>query len=796
MKKCLRLVVAVFIVIFCSAIAKAQPDSLLRIYADDFQEERAFIHFDKSSYTPGETIWFKAYLMAGVDLSNNSKSLYVECADENGKVLQHITSPIVLSSAKGKFDIPASFKGGIIHIKAYTKWMLNFDTAFVYHKSIPILQATTPAVTQKPTASLIFFPEGGYMINTLTNRVAFKAATVSGMPVAIKGAIYNAAGKLVDSFASKHDGLGSFLLKPQKGETYTATWKDEWQTKHTTQLPAAKDDGIALKTYEKDNQLHVHIDRTTNATENLKLIRIVATMHKQVVYRSNAKLYTVETLEGIIPLAELPAGVLQVTIFDINWMPIAERVFFVKGQDYELLADARVFKPNLAKKAKNVLEINIPDEIAANLSVAITDAEVNASSSENIISSLLLTSDIKGYVHNPKFYFINDADSTKEYLDLVMLTHGWRKIKWEAIAQKQLPVITYPKDSSYLSLAGNVFNAKPAQLREAGDINIIVKTRDSATRFLSLPLNNDGSFSAKDFIFFDTVTVFYQFNKKKDLVNSAAVTFNNTLLTAPEKLLLDSTYKIYGKVDTTGFQKRKNLMAYQASLDKLLATTTLEGVTVKTKQKKPVDELEEKYVSGMFKGDGYQFDMVNDPFASASMDVFSYLTGRVAGLNISNSGADASATWRGSPTTFFLDEMPADANQIKSIPMSDIAYVKVLRPPFFGAVGGGAGGAIAVYSRKGGDIKSVAGKGLDNKKLAGYTVMKEFYAPDYEISPDKKYDNDLRTTLYWNPFILTDKKNRTVQVTFFNSDVTKKLRIDIQGVNAEGKLVSIEKVIE
>jgi hypothetical protein len=120
----------------------------------------------------------------------------------------------------------------------------------------------------------------------------------------------------------------------------------------------------------------------------------------------------------------------------------------------------------------------------------------------------------------------------------------------------------------------------------------------------------------------------------------------------------------------------------------------------------------------------------------------------------------------------------------------------VLRPPFFGAVGGGAGGAIAVYTRKGGDVKSTPGKGLDNKKLAGYTMMKEFYAPDYEITPDKKYDADIRTTLYWNPYVLTEKKTRTVQLTFFNSDATKKFRIDIQGINTDGKLVSIEKVVQ
>lgn len=797
MKNMFRLVVAAIVTIVFAPIAKAQPDSILHIYSDKYQEEKVYLHFDKSSYLPGETIWFKAYIMEGIMPTETSKNFYVELADATGNVLQRITSPISIASAKGKFLIPSTFKGTSVHIKAYTSWMLNFDSAFLYHKNIVVVQPTTTTVTkQKPIASITFFPEGGDLINTIENKLAFKANTAYGNPVNIKGALYNAAGKLVDSFSSKHDGMGSILFTPQKGESYKAIWKDEWGTVHTNALPLAKEEGATISLNEQDNQLHVLIKRTATAPENFKALKLVATMFKQVVYRSNAKLFSNTSAEGIIPLTELPSGVLQVTLLDANWMPVAERIYFVKNQDYELLADARIFKPNLNTKGKNTLEINVPDSLLGNLSVAVTDADANASNSENIITSLLLTSDIKGYVHKPNFYFANDADSTKKFLDLVMLTHGWRKIKWLEVNQNKLPVITHPKDSAYLSLGGKVFGANASQLREAGDINLIIRTKDSAKQFLSLPLKPDGTFQQKNYIFFDTVTVFYQFNKKKDLAYNASVTFNNSLLASPEKFGIDTLLRSPIDVDTSGLARRRQLMAYQLSLDKLLQTTTLEGVTVSAKGKKPIDELDKKYVSGLFSGDGYQFDMVNDPSALGAIDIFSYLTGRVAGLQINNSGGQASATWRGSATSFFLNEMTVDAQTIQSLPVSDIAYVKVMRPPFFGATGGGAGGAIAIYTRKGGDVKSEPGKGLDNKRVAGYTILKEFYAPNYETNPEKKYDQDVRTTLYWNPYVLTDKKNKTVQLTFFNSDVTKKFRVDIQGMNAEGKLVNIEKVVQ
>jgi len=796
MKKKLFLAVTLFVTVF-PCLLKAQPDSLLRIYADDYQEERIYLHYDKSAYLPGETIWFKAYLMAGIEPSVNSKTLYIECADESGTVMEHITAPITLASAFGKFAIPGSYKGKAVQIRAYTKWMLNFDSSFLYNKNVMVVQpaANTPAIKQRVT--LNFFPEGGDLINTITSRVAFKANNQFGYPANVKGAVFTAAGKFVDSIITRHDGLGSFMLRPVKGETYVAKWKDEFQVQHTSALPVAKEFGATIQAFEQNNNLMINVQRSEDAPDNFKQLRLVATIQKQLVYRSNIKLVT-NAVQAKIPLEEFPTGVMQVTLFDENWVPIAERIYFVKNQEYELLADARIFKPNLTAKAKNYLEINVPDSFPANLSVAVTDADVNPASKDDIISSLLLTSDIKGYVHNPLFYFANSADSTNQYLDLVMLTHGWRRIRWQQVMARQLPSITYGKDSSYISLGGKIYGATASQIRSVEDINLIIKGKDSSSRFVQLPIKPDGSFSQPDYLFFDTVSVFYQFNKNKDMLSGVAINFSNGLLPTLKKIATDSLSGLNVPVDTTGLAKRREMYTRQAALEKLLQGTTLEGVTVKAKVKKHVDELDDKYASGLFKGsDAYQFDLTEDPSAAASMSVFAYLTGKVAGLLISDPNGSPSVTWRGSSTSLFLDEMQADVDMLKNIPMSDIAYIKVLRPPFFGATGGGAGGAIAVYTRRGADRKNTGGgKGLDSKALAGYTMIKDFYSPDYELHPEQKADSDTRTTLYWNPYIITNKKNRTVEVVFFNNDVSKKLRIDVQGMNAQGKLVSYQKVVQ
>jgi hypothetical protein len=124
--------------------------------------------------------------------------------------------------------------------------------------------------------------------------------------------------------------------------------------------------------------------------------------------------------------------------------------------------------------------------------------------------------------------------------------------------------------------------------------------------------------------------------------------------------------------------------------------------------------------------------------------------------------------------------------------MSEIAMVKVIDPPFIGANGNGQGGAISVYLKKGVSASSV--KGLDAVNIAGYSPIKEFYSPDY--SSTNSDSSDLRKTLYWNPFVVTDKTHRRILLPFYNNDMTKRMRVIIEGCNEEGKLTRVEKIIQ
>jgi hypothetical protein len=802
----LRFVVALlFANVFLIRPASAQQiDTVLARYSEHFQQEKIHIHFDKAGYNKGETIWFKAYLMAGFDPSDYSRSIYFDWYDESGKLLKHEAAPIFEASARSQFDIPAAYTGEFLHVRAYTKWMLNFDSAFLFNKLIPVGQSrTASANTGKPASSIQFFPEGGDLVSGLLSRVAFKAVNSFGLPVKIHGLVKSAGGDLIDSLSVEHDGMGSFYLQPEEGQTYTGYWTDEYGNNYTTALPSVKKSGVTLQVQPHVSKSLVVINRSEPAGENLQSIFVVAQMNQSLIYKAAVNLSARNSAIAEIPTDTLPTGVLQITLFDASWAPLAERVVFINNRRHLFDVQITTLERSAEKRGKNVIGIDIPDSSLSNLSVAVTDAGL-ATESNTIISQLLLCSDIKGYVFHPSYYFpatINKADNARiaQHLDLVMMTHGWRRFNWNDVVHGKYPVLPYPRDTNYLRIEGKFFSAGSKLLPDQKAM-ILLQSKDSSRQRLLLPVHSDGSFSQGGVFFFDTLKVYYQLLGNK---RSSALTIQDGLLPAGAARIGGKTGGYIGTSplpwltgDTAGWSRSRYFAQEQERLDKLVKVTTLSDFTVSAKARRPVDLLDDKYATGQFKRPGdYQFDMMNDPWAKNSINVFEFLKQMVPGLQVQFREGIPVLNWRGGAPSLFLDETNMRAEMINDIPVADIAYVKVYRPPFYGAIGGGRGGAIAIYTRKGGDEQVAAAKGLDYKFLEGYTPYKQFYSPDYS-QPVAADLPDVRSTLYWNPFILTDAANHNVKLEFYNNDNSKRLRIVVEGMNAEGRITRVEKIID
>ena len=821
MKKISLLVSGLIIFAYLGSTAQ-QIDSTMAKYVSNFPQEKVHIHFDKGVYFKGETIWLKAYILAGLDLSDYSKNFYVDWYSDKGKLIKHTVNPIFESTAKGQFNIPENYTGKYLHAKAYTKWMLNFDTAFLYNKDIRIDQlgagntargqinrtkttadsSTATFPTPKiPKVSIHFFPEGGDMVVGIYGRVAFLAENEFGFPVRAKGVIKNSKGRFVDSMKTEHDGMGSITIEADIAQQYTATWIDEYGEMHTNTLPQAKEKGAVLRVQQADEKVIFSATRSSLTDSNLQKLYVIGHMFQNQVFKSTITLREKLSGKGEVSTKEMPTGVLQVTLFDAMHNPLAERVVFINNHEYGFRPAIRATKKGFGKREKNTVEIEVDDSLLCNMSVSVTDADVLIDSVTTIASDLLLSGDVKGYIHNAAQYMTSDDDSMIHYLDLVMMTHGWRRFNWKEVVAGKMPSLTYPKETEFMQLKGTVYGAPDRFALRNENILLILKGKESSNQTLMMTIDKNNDFVQKDIFLIDTTTVYYQMTGSKSMVNRMEIRFQTGLLSAMPGVYSGTTADpflwSYNGTDSVLLAKARVLYNENQRIKKQLQGHELQSVTVKTRVKRKEDILDEKYATGLFAGgDNKRFDITDEPTAQALQDVFTYLQGRVAGLIISNTGANVSLLWRGSTPDLYLDQMKVDASQLKTISMTNVAYVKVFSPPFFGSFGGGGSGAIAVYTRRGGDVKSAPGDGLSSQIVTGYTFYKEFYQPDYRIANNESTDDDARSTLYWNPYILTDKKRKTVQIMFYNNDFSKKFRLVLEGINSEGRMARVVKMIE
>jgi hypothetical protein len=524
-------------------------------------------------------------------------------------------------------------------------------------------------------------------------------------------------------------------------------------------------------------------------------------MQHHIVFQVDFKVIK-EEIQGVINTEQLHSGILHITFFNKDDQPLAERLCFVNNKEYiqkgELITDTVDF----SAKGKNRLSIQLKDTVQGSFSVSISDTKYNLSPAreENIFSSMLLTSDLKGYIHHPAFYFTSDNDSVRTALDLVMMTNGWRRFKWTTLSQKAVQSPFY-KDAAYISLAGKVTLRDTKKPFAESPLLLLLITEDSTRSMQMISTGKQGNFLLDSMLFFGKSRILISDirGKKSKYIyvkmtgDSIGKSFRQVAALLPlvnRTDLLLAINQAQVNMDYDALLKAKGLM--------------LEGVTVKAKKKSPVQELEEKYAKGVFSGDANKIiDLVNNKDAESYQDIFDYLQLTVNGIVTSKDGNDYQVYYRqggtassmGSiPMTLYLDEVQTDASFISTIPPNQIAMVKVFSS-FVGAASNGAGGVLAIYTKKEADMNDVMRYAASMVKYTGYSVTKEFYAPDYSVDKPARSQPDNRITLDWRPDILINNIDPKIPVTFYNTDRTKSFKIVVEGMTLEGKMISIEKII-
>lgn len=801
MKKNFILLVTLILVL--QTITAQQIDSVLTAYNTTFPAEKIYIQYDKDNYVVGETIWFKAYLYSNGKPSGISTNFYLQLLSAAGDLIRTDKYPVLGATVTGNMLLPDSLPQGNYFIRAFTPYMLNGEESFLYKKNIFVFHpgSAIDATKIASSVSLQFFPESGNLVDGLLTVVAFKAVDQVGTPVDLSGLIKSDDGMTVAPFKTMHDGIGKINMKPQAGKKYYAEVETAAGPRKYN-LPEVALEGISFKVLDEEKGKKFQLFRSKKGKELFENLIIVATINNQLVYETEVAFEGYPSIIGHLLTDSLPSGILHFTVFTQEGLPLAERLSFVNNEEYKTKGDFVLLQTGLNKRELNEFQVQFIDTIQRSCSVSIIDNTGNNNSDiENIYSRLLLTSDLKGYIYNPAYYFLNSSDSVKQALDNLLLTHGWSRYKWERILKNELPSLTI-KDEHFLQVAGKVMDEKEEHAISGGKLNIYLEAEDSTTQNFELMLPEEGTFLLDSIAFLGKAKFFYAYTDAKGKIKPVKVIadvneLDKVINRIPRFTVSDLSQKNEAVFNANDLIDNRYTYTKDIEADaKLLENVNIKSVSAK----KPFDVVNEKYTTGVFRTDGkVNLDVVNQPPNDKSINAIDFIKNRVQQLEVQggrfvnrkNMSLMSGQKWT---VGIFVNEQPADFSLLQTIRAKDLALVKFYEAGFVGVGSGSPGGALAVYTKEK-FMEDVKPDKLNYFERNGYTITKEFYNPDYSIANNTNRI-DRRTTLLWNPGLFTDTETNSLKFKFYNNDISHSFSIIVEGFDANGRLIHFEKHIQ
>ena len=477
MKRVFAVLTLIFIT-FSSATAQSKLDSIAyraMQVGQVMQQERVYLHFDNTAYYLDETMWFKAYVSFGADNrpSTLSKVLYVELVAPEGYVVETKKYKIGDDgSCHGEFELKPLMLSGYYEVRAYTRYMLNWDKSAIFSRVFPVFDKVNAdnwdfknmldrrrgfssngkwISAELPEATLEFFPEGGNLVSGLESRVAYELRGENGLFGEDKITIYEDNAPLLETTPS-HMGKGSFVFTPKDGAKYraevTITNEKGKQKKHKFNLPKAEKEGVVMSV--KDDGGNIIVDIRNNFRDKTELGFVLLHRGTMGYYRK----FNTATGCSSFTFAKdsLREGVSRAVIFADSITPLAERHFFIThdalqqsdNRTVKLNVTANGSQPNdamLSPHQKVTIKVSRDDGKPitgeSDLSLTVSDAigKQTTSYSHNMYTYMLLGSELKGYIPDAAQYFDPDNANRHKQLDLVMLTHGWTSYDWSKLTR-------------------------------------------------------------------------------------------------------------------------------------------------------------------------------------------------------------------------------------------------------------------------------------------------------------------------------------------------------------------------
>ena len=804
-------------------------------FANNFPREKAYLHFDNTSYYVGDTIWFKAYvtLAEKQTFSLISRPLYVELVDQTGHIADKQIIKLTQGEGNGQFILPHSMLSGYYEVRAYTRWMLAFNEPQYFSRTFPIYQLSnsdklersittyelSSSMENRPSETeeklnVRFFPEGGQLVEGVTSQVAFKAESKNGGNIELSGTIYTKEGTEITSFETLHDGMGHFEYTPSD---QPAIAKVSFQgKKYEFTLPQALPNGYVLSTVSNAGALLVRVSCNA-ATPQDTLAVFISHQGRPSIYqliscRADAP------QEFILPTRKLPAGVLQVSLINRAGNTLCERFVFANPRA-PLQISTEGLKEVYAPYAPIRCELQVKnakgEPVSGELSVSIRDG-VRSDYLEydnNIFTDLLLTSDLKGYIHQPGYYFASPSPRKQTELDVLLMVHGWRKYDMsQAISTAPFTPLQLPE--AQLVLNGQVKSTILKNKLKDIALSVIVKKDD---QFITggTVTDENGRFTIPVEDFEGTTEAVIQTRKVgKERNKDASILIDRNFSPAPRAYSYKELHPEWK--DLAYWQQKAESFdsLYMDSIRKVEGLYVLDEVEIKSKRRQGSNmatKISEKSIDAYYDV-RRSVDVLRDngKIVTTIPELMEKLSPQFYWDRTNDKH-----TYRQKPICYIMDNhiLSETETQMMLTEVDGLASIIISK---------GTGGIdddiiqntkmSEVTDSTGVDISKLdrysvfyliplprrdvlnksqsAVLGTRQTVIQGYTRPLEYYSPAYptkELYMDKV---DKRRTLYWNPSVQADENGKAV-IECYNNQYSTPLIIQAETLGKDGQIGSV-----
>jgi hypothetical protein len=746
-------------------------------YSQRAIQEKLYLHLDRSFYLVGETMWFKAYNLNGgthrfIDLS---KIAYLEVLDKDLNAIVQTKFSLLDGKGNGSLLLPASVASGNYKVRCYTNWMKNFSADFFFETSISVVNPfvkfdPNPDEKREVIYDIQFFPEGGHLVRNIESKIGFRGIANDGKGINFKGFLVDQENDTIVMFAPKKFGIGNFTFKPVSGKTYKILIQDEKGIVGTYALPDIQEQGYVMQLKELSAD-KIGVTVTTNpGSGNVSMFT-----HTR---QENRYSETQSIVDGkavfMIDKNKIGDGITHISIFNNAGNPVCERLYF-KRPARKLVIDGKVGKEAYVTRDKVTMDLLTSSDTGiaelANLSVSVYLADsIQAENHESIGSYLYLSSDLKGNIESSEYYDQRgiEVDSA---VDNLMLTHGWRRFKWDDLFKTATPTFSNLPEFDGHFIFGKVFNTITGA--PVKDMGTFLAAPDAPARLYFARSNGDGEvrFEVKDF-------------------------FGPKELTIQTNLREDSTYRftIASPFSKQPLNSGLSSFKFDKSLENQLLVRSINMQT--TNAFLPKWYRENKYVASdslAFFGNPDEKYMLDDYTRFPTME--EVMREYVRGVMVRKRQKEFHFLMMDKlfPQTFFttdplilLDGIPIfNTDKIMAFDPLKVKKVELMSARYY--LGHAVFTGIVSLSTYRGDL---AGFELDPRILVipyeGPQVKREFYAPRYDSQVNMQSRiPDFRNLLHWAPDVTTDAQGKS-QLSFYTSDQSGCYNVVIQGMTKNG----------